>query len=87
MPFAERAVHRSRRTPGLEERSSTKIGEREKTLTRLVNKDAHDLYRILRAVSTNELVTAFERLLHNDGSRQTIEQALVFSRAPLFDWT
>jgi hypothetical protein len=47
-----------------------------------VNKDAHDLYRILRAVSTNELVTAFERLLHSDGSRQTTEQALVFSRAP-----
>jgi hypothetical protein len=33
-----------------------KIGERENTPTRLVNKDAHDLYRILRAVSTYECV-------------------------------
>jgi hypothetical protein len=48
------------------------------TPTRLVNKDAHDLDRILRADSTDELVAAFERLLHNDGSRQTTEQALVF---------
>jgi len=36
-----------------------KIIERENTPTRLVNKDAHDLYRILRAVSTAELVAAF----------------------------
>ena len=55
-----------------------KIGEREKTPTRLVNKDAHDLYRILRAVGTDELVAAFERLLHNDGSQQATEEALVF---------
>jgi DNA-binding IclR family transcriptional regulator len=46
-----------------------KIGERENTPTRLVNKDAHDLYRILRAVSTDELVAAFERLLNDDVSR------------------
>jgi hypothetical protein len=46
-----------------------KIGERENTPTRLVNKDAHDLYRILCAVSTDDLVAAFERLLRNDGSR------------------
>jgi len=43
-----------------------KIGERENTPTRLVNKDVHDLYRILYAVSTDELVAAFERLLHNE---------------------
>jgi hypothetical protein len=55
-----------------------KIGERENTPTRLVNKDAHDLYRILRAVSTDDLVAAFERLLRNDGSRQSTEEALVF---------
>jgi len=55
-----------------------KISERENTPTRLFNKDAHDLYRILRAVSTYELVAAFERLLDNDGSRQITEQALVF---------
>jgi hypothetical protein len=55
-----------------------KISERENTPTRLFNKDAHDLYRILRAVSTDELVAAFERLLHNDGSRQATEHALVF---------
>jgi hypothetical protein len=55
-----------------------KIGERESTPSRLVNKDAHDLYRILRAVSTDELVAAFERLLHNDGSRQSTVEALVF---------
>ena len=55
-----------------------KISERENTPTRLLNKDAHDLYRILRAVSTYELVAAFERLLHNDGSQQITEQALVF---------
>jgi hypothetical protein len=55
-----------------------KIGERENTPTRLVNKDAHDLYRILRAVSTDELVAAFERLLNDDVSRHATEQALVF---------
>jgi hypothetical protein len=55
-----------------------KIGEREDTPTRLVNKDAHDLYRMLRAVSTDELVTGFERLLHDDGSRHATEQALDF---------
>ena len=55
-----------------------KIGERESTPTRLVNKDAHDLYRILRAVSTDDLVAAFERLLRNDGSREATEEALVF---------
>ena len=44
-----------------------KIGERENTPTRLVNKDVHDLYRILYAVSTDELVAAFERLLHKRG--------------------
>ena len=55
-----------------------KIGERENTPTRLVNKDAHDLYRILRAVSTDELVAAFERLLHNDGNRKSTQEALVF---------
>jgi hypothetical protein len=55
-----------------------KIGERENTPPRLVNKDAHDLYRILRAVSTDDLVAAFERLLRNDGSRQSTEEALVF---------
>ena len=43
-----------------------KISERENTPTRLFNKDAHNLYRILRAVSTDELVAAFERLLHNE---------------------
>jgi hypothetical protein len=55
-----------------------KISERENTPRRLFNKDAHDLYRILRAVSTYELVAAFERLPHNEGSRQITEQALVF---------
>ena len=44
-----------------------KISERENTPTRLFNKDAHDLYRILRAVSTDELVAAFERLLTTTG--------------------
>jgi hypothetical protein len=55
-----------------------KIGERENTPTRLVNKDAHDLYRILRAGRTDDLVAAFERLLRNDGSRQSTEEALIF---------
>jgi hypothetical protein len=55
-----------------------KIGERENTPTRLVNKDAHDLYRILRAVSTEELVAALERLLHNDSSRKATEEAMLF---------
>lgn len=54
-----------------------KIGEREETPTRLVNKDAHDLYRILRAVSTVELAVAFGQLLDGDGSRQATEEALV----------
>jgi hypothetical protein len=64
-----------------------KIGERENTPTRLVNKDAHDLYRILRAVSTDQLVAAFERLLNDDVSRHATEQGAGLPRAAVFDWT
>lgn len=39
-----------------------KIAERAETPDRLIDKDAHDLYRLLVAIPTDELATALQRL-------------------------
>lgn len=53
-----------------------KLGERVDAPHRLNDKDAHDVYRILRAIETEELRQAFNRLLANELSEQTTKEAL-----------
>lgn len=55
-----------------------KLGERQKLEDRLVDKDAHDIYRILRAVQTEALVPKFVLLRANETSREATEEALVY---------
>ena len=55
-----------------------KLGERQKFEDRLVDKDAHDIYRVFRAVQTETLVPRFELLRANDTSREVTEEALVY---------
>lgn len=43
-----------------------KLGERQETPDRLVDKDAYDVYRLLVAIPTDELATALARLLADD---------------------
>lgn len=47
-------------------------GGRDRTL----NKDAHDVYRLLRAVSADEVVEALQRLRSHDDSRTTTDWAI-----------
>ena len=53
-----------------------KIGERSENPTRLQDKDAHDLYRLLVAVQTPALAETVRRLLDHSFSRGVTEQAL-----------
>jgi len=53
-----------------------KIFERVGDPRRLVDKDAHDSYRILRAIDTDELAEAFVRLLESELSGQVAQEAL-----------
>jgi hypothetical protein len=53
-----------------------KLGERAHTPHRLNDKDAHDIYRLLVAVETAELVESIRRLRTDDVSRGATEQAL-----------
>ena len=55
-----------------------KLGERQKFEDRLVDKDAHDIYRVFRAVQAETLVPRFELLRANDTSREVTEEALVY---------
>lgn len=55
-----------------------KIGERVDTPNRLNDKDAHDTYRILRAVETNALGVAIARLLADSLSKDATREALVY---------
>ena len=57
-----------------------KLGERVETPNRLNNKDAHDIYRILRAVETEELRGSFVRLLEDEVSGQVTAEAVVHLR-------
>jgi hypothetical protein len=54
-----------------------KLGEREaKSPGRLLDKDAHDLYRLLRAVETEELADGYRLLLVDARSREVTQEAL-----------
>ncbi|MGV8856937.1 hypothetical protein [Rhodoglobus sp.] len=55
-----------------------KIAERVDTPRRLIDKDAHDAYRILRAVETDALSFAFTRLLTDGLSEGATREALVY---------
>lgn len=56
-----------------------KIGERsERGSTRLRDKDAHDVYRLLVAVDTEDLSEATSRLLEDEISSAVTEQALAY---------
>lgn len=53
-----------------------KLGERVGTPHRLNDKDAHDIYRILRAIDTEELRRGFVLLLANELSEDITREAL-----------
>lgn len=54
-----------------------KLGEREANAPgRLLDKDAHDLYRLLRAVETEELADGYRLLLADTRSREVTQEAL-----------
>lgn len=53
-----------------------KLVERLGSPDRLNDKDAHDIYRILRAVETLELAAGFERLLADELSRAVASEAI-----------
>jgi hypothetical protein len=55
-----------------------KLGERQADPGRLVDKDAHDLYRLLAATETEEVVGGFITLLADDRSGAATEQAVGF---------
>jgi hypothetical protein len=43
-----------------------KLGERQQTRARLIDKDAHDVYRLLIATDTHELAATVDRLCRDD---------------------
>ena len=64
-----------------------KIAERVGTPTRLNDKDAHDIYRVLRAVETETLRTTIDDLLSNELSHEVTGEAIdhldeLFGRGP-----
>jgi hypothetical protein len=54
-----------------------KLHERTDEPHRLIAKDAHDVYRLLRAVSTGTLAETIRRLLESDAAADVTGQALV----------
>jgi hypothetical protein len=55
-----------------------KIGERQATPRRLVDKDAHDVYRLLVAVPTDRVAAKLRQLHANDLAGPVTEQAMTF---------
>lgn len=55
-----------------------KLGERQDNPSRLTNKDAHDLYRLLRATETPEVVAGFTTLLSDPRSEHVALQAIEY---------
>ncbi len=53
-----------------------KIAERADTPDRLIDKDAHDLYRLLVAISTDEIATALRRLQADPLAGETTRHAI-----------
>nr|WP_084213036.1 GSU2403 family nucleotidyltransferase fold protein [Micromonospora purpureochromogenes] len=56
-----------------------KLGERQETPKRLVDKDAHDIYRLLVAVPTERLAAKLRELRADDLAGQVTDQALGFA--------
>jgi hypothetical protein len=59
---------------------SFKVGERQNEPRRLVDKDAHDLYRLLRAVKTEEIVEGFRRILDDKRSSAAVLKCVDYLR-------
>jgi hypothetical protein len=55
-----------------------KLGERKDAPDRLVDKDAHDIYRLLVAVSTDELAVKMRELRSDDLAGAVTEQAIEY---------
>ncbi|MFK0002306.1 hypothetical protein [Paenarthrobacter sp. NPDC090522] len=55
-----------------------KIAERIDTPHRLLDKDAHDAYRILRAIDTGDLADGFNRLLADSVSVEATREAIEY---------
>ena len=55
-----------------------KLGEREGDPDRLVDKDAHDVYRLLMAIETRPLADRLEYLLEHELSREVTREALAY---------
>ena len=55
-----------------------KIGERVDSQDRLVDKDAHDIYRVLIHTETNELAESFAELRADPVSADVTEEAMVY---------
>lgn len=53
-----------------------KLGERRGHPTRLLDKDAHDIYRLIVGISTGELARSLRRLLTDDLSAQVTRRAM-----------
>ena len=58
-----------------------KLGERQDSPGRLLDKDAHGLYRLLRAVETQEIADGFSRLRGDARSREVAREALDYLAA------
>ncbi|MGH3905766.1 MAG: GSU2403 family nucleotidyltransferase fold protein [Pseudonocardiaceae bacterium] len=55
-----------------------KLGERQDTPGRLVDKDAHDLYRLLRVVPTSRFVSTLPQLAQDELAGMVTKQALTY---------
>lgn len=58
-----------------------KLGERQRAPRRLIDKDAHDVYRLLVATPTESLATTVRQLQADDVAGRITAQALEFLRA------
>lgn len=60
---------------------SFKLGERLDTPSRLLDKDAHDVYRLVMATETDGLVRGYEKLFSDARSESVAKQSLSYLRA------
>jgi hypothetical protein len=57
---------------------SFKLGERMYKPSRLLDKDAHDVYRLVMATDTDQVVLGFTKLLSDERSESVTRQSLVY---------
>jgi hypothetical protein len=55
-----------------------KLGERQATPGRLADKDAHDLYRLLRLIPTSRFVSTLPQLARDELAGMVTKQALTY---------